>query len=364
MRTHYEPLRTVDAHTLLEVPLPQPGMVIESLLYEGVHILCGAPKTGKSWLALALCCAVAEGKPFWNFPTRPCTVLYLCLEDSFARVQNRLYDITEEGPPNLYMSVLADSLQGGLITQIEEFADQHPDTRLLVIDTLQKIRRVTNDNAYACDYSDISILKELAARRHLCILLIHHLRKESDADPFNTVSGTTGLTGAVDSTFVLRTGDRGSSKATMYCTGRDIEYRQLELEFDKGTHRWQLLHDSVREPERKLSPPTQAVLAYMKQRRHFTGTVSELLAEVFGEQEETVKETPALTASKLSRQLNRDAALLEQMGLTLKALPRKGDRREITLRYDGNDVSDGEPGMSKTLSAPSLPSPVPQQATA
>lgn len=343
----YTPLQTIDAQTLLETPLQHPGVVIDSLLYEGVHILCGAPKTGKSWLALALCQKVAQGEPLWAFPTRACTVLYLCLEDSIVRVQNRLYDIVEEGSPNLHLAIMAGSLQGDLVRQIKEFIGQYPQTRLVVIDTLQKIRHPTNDNAYASDYNDIAILKNLAAEQHLCILLIHHLRKEHDTDPFNTVSGTTGLTGAVDSTFVLKVEDRSGSKATMYCTGRDIEYRELELEFEKETHQWKLNHDSVKEPERKLNPCSHAILKYLQRERKFKGTVSELMEKVFPEQ------TERLTASRVSRHLNQDTALLEKLGVTLTPLPRKGTRREILLCYDGDDGNDGERGVSQTLSPPS-----------
>lgn len=103
----------------------------------------------------------------------------------------------------------------------------------MVVDTLQRIRAAGNEaNPYASDYRDIGVLKSLADRRHIAVLLIHHLRKMNDEDPMNMISGTTGLSGAIDSNFVLRRSKCRENTATLYCTGRDISYRELSLEFD------------------------------------------------------------------------------------------------------------------------------------
>lgn len=111
----------------------------------------------------------------------------------------------------------------------------------MVIDTLQRIRTGSDSgNPYANDYRDISVLKALADKHHIAILLIHHLRKMNDDDPMNMISGTTGISGATDSNFVLKERRRGSGEATLYCTGRDIEYRELPLVFDKSGYTWRL----------------------------------------------------------------------------------------------------------------------------
>lgn len=344
----FNPLRTVDSQTLMETLLPQPGFLIRGLLTEGVHILCGALKTGKSWMALWFCDRIAQGQPVWNFPTQQCDVLYLCLEDSYVRLQNRLYDIAEEGAPNLRLALLAGTIRETLPRQIVEFADRYPATRFVVIDTLQKIRAITNDNAYASDYSDISILKDLAAQKHLCILLIHHLRKAHDDDPFNMISGTNGITGAVDSSMVLIPQRRGGGKAVLHCTGRDIETRELELSFDAGTHRWQLLHDSIEEPERKLDPALVTMLEYVKQKGSFTGTATELLAAL-------AEQSGGVSASSLSKKMRQNVSLLAELGLQMQA-SRSGERREWSLAYDGNDGNDvcgGMPGAPSAVSQPS-----------
>ena len=221
-------LQTIDADTLQSTAYEPVSFVIDDLLPQGLHLLAGAPKIGKSWLALWLCLCAAQGKPLWTFATRPCEVLYLCLEDSFQRIQSRLFDLTEDAPPTLHFAVMSQQLHNGLVEQIEQFLKEHPQTRLIVIDTLQRIRTAGNDaNAYASDYRDIGVLKALADKHRIAILLVHHLRKMNDDDPMNMISGTTGLSGATDSNFVLRKSQRRENTATLYCTGRDIPYREL-----------------------------------------------------------------------------------------------------------------------------------------
>ena len=237
-------LPTINAEELLSCPLPPTRFVIDQLLPQGLHILAGATKIGKSWLALALCLCVAKGEPLWSFAAQKCGVLYLCLEDSYQRIRCRLLDLTEDAPDTLYFSVLSAQLHNGLEQQIEQFLSEHPDTGLVVIDTLQRVRGSgDNGNPYANDYHDIGTLKALADKHHIAILLIHHVRKLRSDDPMDMISGTNGISGATDTNFVLMKTSRSENTATLYCTGRDIVYRELRLEFDSETHLWNLLSD-------------------------------------------------------------------------------------------------------------------------
>ena len=175
-------LETITAEDLQNRTYEPTPFLVEELLPEGLHILAGAPKIGKSWLALWLCLCFAQGQALWNFATTQGEVLYLSLEDSFQRIQTRLFDLTEDAPPTLYFAIMADTLKHGLEQQIEQFLTEHPATRLVVIDTLQRVRSAGSDsNLYANDYQDIGLLKQLADRHHIAILLIHHLRKLHDA---------------------------------------------------------------------------------------------------------------------------------------------------------------------------------------
>ena len=238
-------LETMTAEQLQSAPYSPVPFLVEELLPEGLHILAGAPKIGKSWLALWLCLCVSQGQPLWNFAVTQGEVLYLSLEDSFQRIQTRLFDLTEDAPSTLHFAIMADTLKHGLEQQIEQFLMEHPTTKLVVIDTLQRVRGTGSDsNLYANDYQDIGLLKKLADKRHIAILLIHHLRKLHDDDPMNMISGSTGLSGAADSTFVLQKHSRLANIASLHCTGRDIPDRTLKLEFGEEDHIWKLLEDS------------------------------------------------------------------------------------------------------------------------
>lgn len=196
-------LNMVDADILLYQPLDKPRFVVDGLIPTGLVLFCGSQKIGKSWLMLKLCLCVSAGLPFWEMETRAGDVLYLCLEDTFFRIQDRLFRLTDEADSRLHFAVASCKLTDGLIVQLEDYLKEYPDSRLIVIDTLQKVRTASKDNAYASDYGDISQIKEFADRHSLAVIVVHHIRKQNDSDVFNKVSGTTGLTGSADATFVL-----------------------------------------------------------------------------------------------------------------------------------------------------------------
>ena len=330
------PLTYLDGETLISTVLPPIRFVVDKLLPQGLHILAGAPKVGKSWLALWLCLCVAKGEPVWNFPTLRGGVLYLCLEDSYSRIQNRLLDITDNAPADLYFATVSEKLHSGLEEQIEGFLGAHPDTALVVIDTLQRIRAVGNEaNPYASDYRDLGVLKELADRNRIAILLIHHLRKLNDEDPMNMISGTTGISGATDTNLVLKKGKRSGSAATLYCTGRDIEYQELALEFDQDAHVWKLVSsgESTEGQDKILA----SLSAFLAERREFTGTATEL-AEA---PEPYCREK--MRPNVLMKYLLRRQEELSRMGIALQSR-RTRDRRELALTRacDSNDGSDGK----------------------
>ena len=159
----------------MSLPLKPLNFVVDTLLSQGLHILAGSPKVGKSWLALWLSVMVAKGESVWGMPVKQGTTLYLCLEDSTLRIQNRLFEITEDAPANVHFTTQSDILGKGLEEQLRTFLAEHPDTVLVIIDTLQMIRGSNYDNTYANDYRDLSALKRIADAHGIAILLIHHL---------------------------------------------------------------------------------------------------------------------------------------------------------------------------------------------
>ena len=133
-------LQTVDADTLLYEPLEKPSFVVDGLIPTGLSLFCGSQKIGKSWLMLKLCLWVSQGIPLWDMQTLEGDVLYLCLEDTFCRIQDRLFRLTDEASGRLHFAVASSKLSDGLIVQLEDYLKAYPDSRLVVIDTLQKIR--------------------------------------------------------------------------------------------------------------------------------------------------------------------------------------------------------------------------------
>ena len=176
------------------------------------------------------------------------TVLYLCLEDSFERIQKRLYELTDEPTDRLHFVIMSDSIGNGLEEQISDFKSNHTDLKIVFIDTLQKIREST-EKSYGSDYKELSVLKSLADKLGIAIVLVHHTRKCSDSDPFNMISGSTGLSGSVDGSMILIETKRGSRTAKLYCVGRDIENQEIALVFENS--RW-IVTDELKQSEPDL----------------------------------------------------------------------------------------------------------------
>jgi len=236
-----KPLETLTGKELLALDVEPPKFIVSRFLPAGLHMLAGSPKIGKSWLALWLCHQVSRGAPVWEFDTLPCGALYLSLEDTVERLNLRLSRITEEGTERSYFATHAETLSGDLLAQLENFMQAHPDTGLIVIDTFQRIRDANEKSAYASDYEEVNRIKAVADKYKIALLLVHHLRKMPDSDPFNMVSRSTGIIGAVDSLYVLEKDSRTDNKAKLHVTGRDIEDMQLLLEFDRATSTWRFI---------------------------------------------------------------------------------------------------------------------------
>ena len=328
-------LETITAEDLQNRTYEPTHFLVDELIPEGLHILAGAPKIGKSWLALWLCLCVAQGQALWNFATTQGEALYLSLEDSFQRIQTRLFDLTEDAPPTLHFAIMADTLKHGLEQQIEQFLMEHPTTKLVVIDTLQRVRGTGSDsNLYANDYQDIGLLKRLADKQHIAILLIHHLRKLHDDDPMNMISGSTGLSGAADSAFVLQKNARSANAASLHCTGRDIPDRTLKLELDEDDHVWKLLADS------KTCSTTSKISMLQ---------IEILLSELLQKESEISAPAKALlekidpagsedwTPNSFSHQIRKSVDTLRQNGILVSFRKSNGERLICLKRADRAD---------------------------
>lgn len=216
-------MQTVSMPELYEMVYPGKPPIIEHFLYPGTYLFVGAPKVGKSFMMAQIAYHVSSGTPMWNYSVRKGTVLYLALEDDYRRLQERLYRMFgTETTPDLFFSVASKSLNEGLLEQLDGFIREHHDTGLVIIDTLQKVREAEGDTySYARDYDIIAGLKAFADKTGICLMLVHHTRKQKSDDNFDRISGTNGLLGAADGAFLMYKNKRSDSEATIEVSGRD-----------------------------------------------------------------------------------------------------------------------------------------------
>lgn len=323
-------LPTINLDELFESVYRSKPAIVENLIYPGTYILAGAPKVGKSFLVAQLAYHIATGQRLWDYEVKQSTVLYLALEDDHRRLQkrmNRMFGV--DGTANLYFAITAKKLGEGLEDQLEEFINLHPDTRLIIIDTLQKIRQGNGDSySYANDYECVGSLKKFADQKEICLLIVHHTRKQQASDKFDMISGTTGILGCADGAFVLQKERRTDSSATLDIVGRDQCDQRLYLIRNQEKLLWDLDHT---ETELWKSPPDPIVLKIAEfittDNPKWNGNASELV--------EILKLEIAPNA--LTKKLNIGAGILENDYGIRYEYHRKPDRRIINLSLISSD---------------------------
>jgi hypothetical protein len=281
--------RGMTAKELSVLELPEPKWVVPGIIPEGLTLMVSKPKFGKSWLCLGLGNAVAcdgTGKAFGKLDVEPGEALYLALEDSTRRLQSRQAIVLAGAPhpERLHFFTEWPRLDDDGALLIEEWIRLHPATRLVMIDTLAKIRPTKrkggNGSAYTDDYSDIGELQQIATRHGVAVIVVHHRRKAGTNDVFDSVSGTLGLTGAADTTLVLSRDVKlsaSNAEAVMHVTGRDVEEQELALRFDTERCHWILVGDAE---ECRRSKQRQNILDALKCEP--TGMPPKELAEILG----------------------------------------------------------------------------------
>lgn len=219
--------------------------IVEGLIDYGTIILGGASKVGKSFLSLQLAYCVSQGLPFLGFKTNQTGVIYFALEDVERRIQQRMQKMFGLEPAsNLYFATEAGYVGGGgFEEQLNTVLHEHPDVGLVIVDVMQKIRNPLEQSSYGTDYLFITAVKELADKYGICLILVHHTRKTTDSDIFKMLSGSMGITAAVDGSMVLYKKERKSGEATLAVVGRDIRDRELNLVRDWESPKWELVSE-------------------------------------------------------------------------------------------------------------------------
>lgn len=244
---------------------PEIHWAVPGIIGSGLTILAGSTKTGKSWLALQLAVALSVGGyMFGTIKVPKCECLYLALEDSGRRLQNRLN--TMNAHPSELLLLHTEWSRGEQAREdLNLYMEEHPETKVVIIDTLAKIRGnpESRRNSYFLDYEEIGKLKSFADKFDLVLICITHKKKGIENDILNTITGSTGITGAADTLIVLNR-NRNSNNATMHITGRDIEEQNLEMKFDSDICTWTIQGEAV---QRQRTPERQAIVDLLHEQR-------------------------------------------------------------------------------------------------
>ena len=329
-------LQVKDAETLYYEPIKRRKMIVDGLLPTGLTVFSGAPKIGKSYMLLEWCLSIAKGEKVWDRDTTKTGILYLSLEDTDRRIQERMHEITDSPPDNLRFVSVCNRIDTGLMEEIEDTMASYQDVGLIVIDTLQMVRGQVqgNINAYVNDYDELSRLKQFADRMDIGILVVHHTKKQKDnADPFNEVSGSTGITGTADTIMVMRLDKRGSSKAKLHIAGRDIERQELVVEEENMIWKLTETKDQVQIFREQIPDFLFRVVGFMKDKTLWEGTATELIEAM--EEEKT-------SVNMVGKHLARFALdVLSENGIEYQS-HRTGNKRtlRLTKNHDSCDSND------------------------
>ncbi len=319
-------LHTLTMTELFQTAYRSRPPVAEGLLYAGAYILAGAPKIGKSFLVAQIAYHVSTGQDLWGYKVHQGTVLYLALEDDFQRIQSRMfmmYGVNDT--PNLHFATAAGKIGNGLDEQLENFMREHSDTKLIIIDTMQKIREVGGEAySYASDYDIIGRIKQFADQHCICVLTVHHTRKQRADDSFETISGTTGLLGCADGSLLMQKKKRTELDATIKVVGRDQPDQILYLKKDPQTQIWNL---ERMENELYKEPPDPVLEAVAKlvsaECREWIGSPSELAEAI----------QTGMASNALTKYLNvKSGRLLEEYHVGYENKARHSGRR-VKLTY-------------------------------
>ena len=237
----------VSARALMSKAFDPILWIVPGYLTEGMYVLAGAPKQGKSWLALNWMIAIGNGgNAMGSIPCEGGDVLGLMLEDNERRLQRRLRQMRlMDLPERVTLLTEWPNMDDGCIEEIEAWIAAVPNPRLVVVDVFARVKgsKTGKETDYDFDYRQAAALQAIASQHNLAVLVIHHTRKMAADDPFDEVSGTRGLTGAADGVLVLKR-DSGTQQPVLYGRGRDLEEVETAIQFDKDTGNWSVIGEA------------------------------------------------------------------------------------------------------------------------
>lgn len=261
-------LTIVNAAKLARMKLPDIFYPVEGIISEGENIIAAPPKSGKSWFALLMAMAVAEGKPFLGFGTVKTSVVYFALEDGEKFEQERLLKICEaDKVPENFHFVFNNvvPLDEGFIEQLEQTRSAIPDLRLVIIDTLRFVscKQKKNETAYERDYRTGQMLKSWADKHGIALVVVTHTTKlVRPDDALANVSGTNGVTGAADAVLVLAKEKRTDTTAVLAVDGRRVRQSEHEIRINWDLCKWEYVGKA--DPDEREQRKREAELEEIK----------------------------------------------------------------------------------------------------
>lgn len=338
--TERKKINFISSVEIMNTPMKKQRFIVDGMIYPGIHILSGDPKVGKSWMMLDMCLAVAKGEDFLGRKTERGQVVYMALEDTFVSLQSRMYELTDEPSENLTFTLLANSIDSGLEEDLRDCKKMFPDLKMVVIDTLQKIRN-NIDTKYGADYQELSTLKSVADKLGIAIVLVHHNRKARDSNPNNLISGTNGIAGCADGLLVFT---RNGENAKLHISGRGAPSLELNLKREKS--KWILLDDA---PESVPDIFPFIIHDFMLEKNSVSGTASEIcsmLKEKFPEQK--------FNSNWLYRDLLQHDDEIRLLGIDYGKTKSNGIRK-IFISYAADRDSSGGKILSSENAVPAVP---------
>ena len=334
-------LSTFTAEELIRMDFPPLQELIEGMLAPGLYILAGASKIGKSWLVLQIAHHISTGLPLWDRKTVKGDVLYLSLEDTLRRIQSRLLRICDGETGNITFATEAELIGNGFEKQIHNYMRHYPKTKLIIIDTLIKVRDIGwSSSVYADDYACMTVFKHLAEQYDIAIVLVHHTRKQESQDIMEMISGTNGIMGCADGAMVLERPKRLLPEASLNMTSRDFEDARILLRQDKETMCWEYAGYEDEQPPEASDPVFLAISELMLNQPSWQGAAQTLL-DVLKQIDPKLRIKP----NSLSRKLNNEKENLREFFGINFSKSRSGNEKLIILEVIQNpfgmcDASD------------------------
>ncbi|MGW4299974.1 AAA family ATPase [Streptomyces sp. NPDC004646] len=349
------------ADQLMAAHFPEPKWAVPGILAEGVSVLAGPPKVGKSWLSLGLGLSVAAGgKAFDSVPVQGGPVLYLALEDTPRRLQTRMGKLLGGQPASAGLTLVTECPpfpQGGT-EAIAQWLERNPDARMVVIDVFAKMRgqAPAGISAYDADYVAVGYAKRLADHYGVAVVLVHHVRKAGSEDFLTEVSGTNGIAGAADATLVLKRA-RGQADGILHVTGRDVDEAEYALSFQPASGAWHLLDGPV--SDHTVGDTRATILRYV--RAHPGAKPKDMAGELPQVDIDTIRRTCNRMAD--AGQLTKDPGgryypdtetrtqgareVSVQSGCPVTPSDQRGDYGQSELELSGLSGVDEAEGMAK-----------------